>query len=107
MTAVLAQDLEVSQADIAPLCRRLGVLTLDAFWTTLYEEDRAFDGWSYAVVFDPNDPRRIAPRWVALEDALEELAGRPLEIVGPCALENPYLRREIKQTGIRIFPVSQ
>ncbi len=104
MSTALAPYLDAPLSAIVQLCQDCGVRSLEAFPMDGQSGDGSAADWSFAVVFDDADPRRIAPRWVRLEDGLEQLMGRPVEVIGPTALENPYLRRDIERHGQRIFP---
>ena len=96
MHAVIAAKREA----LVELCRRHGVLRLEVFGSAARAVD--FDPETgdadVLVEFDLRSaPATLDPQ-VAFRDALREALGRPVDLVEPRAIRNPYLRSAIDRS---------
>ena len=82
---------------IAELCRRFGVRRLDLFGSaaTGHFDDQRSD-LDFLVEFEEMAPGNYAKACYSLRDNLEQLFGRPIDLLTEAALVNPYLRRQIE-----------
>jgi len=82
---------------IAELCRRFGVRRLDLFGSaaTGHFDDQRSD-LDFLVEFEEMAPGTYAKACYSLRDNLEQLFGRPIDLLTEAALVNPYLRRQIE-----------
>ncbi len=92
----LAEELRTR---IAELCRRYHVHRLDLFGSAAGQEfDPARSDVDVLVEFEPIRQGRYADAWFGLHDGLEELFGRPVDMVSADAVRNPYFRAELERT---------
>jgi predicted nucleotidyltransferase len=55
------------------------------------------------VEFLPMPPREQADSYFGLLEDLERLLGVPVDLVESAAVKNPYLKRAIDKTQVRLF----
>jgi uncharacterized protein len=92
MTGVIDQYRE----EVIALCRRARVRRLDAFGSaTRSDFDPARSDVDFLVEFEDLPPAQYASAYFALKDGLESLLGRPVDLVTPSGLENPYFRERV------------
>jgi predicted nucleotidyltransferase len=78
------------------LCRHFGATRLDAFGSAVRSDfDPAKSDLDFLVEFEPLPPARHAAAYFELKRELEALFGRPVDLLTPSALENPFLRRRV------------
>jgi uncharacterized protein len=97
-------QLVARRAALAELCRVYGVATLDVFGSAA---DGRFDpqrsDYDFIARFAPNaDGPSLGRRFIGFADALEALLGRRVDVMTDHFVENPYLRRAIESTRIRL-----
>lgn len=94
MHATIAQH----RAGIAAICRRFGVRRLDVFGSAARAED--FDpvrsDVDFLVEFTPGATGGLQAFFGA-KAALEQLLGRPVDLLEPDAVRNPYLLASINR----------
>jgi predicted nucleotidyltransferase len=97
--------IEAKRPEIAALCRRFRVQRLDVFGSAARGDD--FDiGRSdadFLVTFAPEAEARAFVNYFDFKEALETLLGRPVDLVMPGAVENPYLRAGIERSREPVF----
>jgi predicted nucleotidyltransferase len=81
---------------IAELCRRYHILKLWFFGSVLREDFRPDSDVDVLVEFEVGKTPGLA--FVDLQQELEKLVGRPVDLLTVPSLRNPYLRREIFRT---------
>lgn len=88
---------EAKREELAALCRRFGVRRLELFGSASGERfnPRTSD-LDFLVVFDPVGPAEHAERYFGLLESLEELYGRPVDLVELSAIRNPYFLEAIQ-----------
>ena len=86
------------------LCRKHGVRRLDLFGSaaagTFDTDDSDLD---FLVEFDPISLGSYADAYFGLLEGLEELFGRPVDLVVDTAIRNPYFRRAVEQTRSPLY----
>lgn len=88
---------------IAAICRRLGVARLQVFGSILTQRfDPARSDVDFMVEFDSGVLDPFAA-YFDLKEALESLLGRPVDLVMPRALKNPYFARSVQQTSEELY----
>ncbi len=86
--------LNVLQDEIDALCRRWRVAELAVFGSVLREDFRPDSDVDVLVSFEP-DARWSLFDFVTMQDELEALFGRPVDLVEKEGLRNPFRRHAI------------
>ena len=87
-------QLEEKRQEIAAICRRCHVRRLELFGSAARNKDfdpRRSDA-DFLVEFAPDSDIRT---YFDLQARLSELLGRPVDLVDPAAVRNPYVRASI------------
>lgn len=98
-------ELVERKSDLEGLCRRLGVRRLEVFGSAatgeFHPEDSDID---FLVEFDP---AVIGPgyfrRYFDLKESLEQMFGRPVDLVINSAIRNPYFRQSVDRSKILLY----
>lgn len=98
--------LGVDRSDLIALCQRFRIVELGLFGSALRDDFRSTgddpSDVDLLVTFEPGY-RRSAADWLTLEQAVEELFDRKVDICQKRLLRNPYRRAEILQTAQVIY----
>lgn len=88
------------------LCRRFEVRRLYLFGSAATGRfDPSRSDLDLLVSFDERlPPGAYAGAWFGLHAALEDLFGRPVDLLTEAALENPFLRRRVEAERRPLFP---
>ncbi len=98
MAAALPDLIEQQRADIATIASRFDVASLTLFGSAARGEfDAARSDIDLLVTFLPMSPRQHADWYFGLLAALEDLLGRPVDLLEERAIRNPYLLRSIDE----------
>jgi predicted nucleotidyltransferase len=101
----MIDDIARHRQELKALCRRFHVRRLDLFGSAArgdFERDRS--DIDLLVEFDRQNPDAFALRtYLGLKEALEELFGRPVDLVEAGAVENPYLKASIEAAQESLF----
>lgn len=98
MVSVVSLD----RAAIAALCRQFGVRRLVVFGSILTDRFDDSSDVDFLVEFgDDVDDRFEA--FFGLKEALELLLGRPVDLVAPAALDNPYFAASVEQNSEELY----
>jgi uncharacterized protein len=93
----------IDRDEISSLCRRFGVRRLVLFGSAVsgrFDADRS--DVDFLVEFDPDLPSHFEA-YFGLKEALEGLFGRPVDLVEPPALENPFFAASVERTGQELY----
>lgn len=83
-------------SDVAEICRHHGVERLEAFGSVMREDfDPSSSDLDFIVRFAPPHGRGYADRYLSLAEALENLFGRPVDILTERSMRNPILKQSI------------
>lgn len=96
--------IEQRRPEIAALCRRFGVRRLEVFGSAAtggYREDTS--DLDFLLEFDAPASPGYADRYFGLLEALESLFGRPVDLVVPSAIKNPYLRESVERIRTLLY----
>ena len=88
------EDLNVDQDRLAAVCERYGVARLEVFGSLARGEAQADSDLDILVTFKPG--AKVGLAFVGLQQELEALFGRPLDLLTRSAVErspNKYFRR--------------
>lgn len=91
--------------DIAALCAKYRVGRLELFGSAATADhfDAEASDLDFLVEFLPLKPGEHADAYFGLLEALEELFGRPVDLVMACAIENPYLLESINKSRTPLY----
>ena len=94
MHASIAQHLD----GIAAICRQFGVCSMDVFGSAARAKDfdPARSDADFLVEFAPDAPADLH-RFFGVKAELEQLLGRPVDLVERDAVRNPFVRAAIEQ----------
>ena len=91
-------DVESTRAEIAALCRQLGVRRLDVFGSAAggdFDLERSDVDVLVEFSFEVGGGIRV---YFALKDGLERILGRPVDVVSARAIRNPYFSAQVQAT---------
>lgn len=95
---------ESIQSETADLCKLYSVERLDVFGSaTSAEFDPKTSDLDFLVTFQPCTPEEHANRYFGLLFALEELFGRPVDLVEDKAISNPYFREAVEESRQLVY----
>jgi len=85
-----------NRSQIEQLCRRFGVVRLELFGSAAigkYEENKS--DFDFLVDFKLSESIKALDAYFGLKEGLEGLLGRPVDLVMPSALRNPYIQAQV------------
>ena len=89
---------------IAALCERHGVAHLEVFGSAtgpgFNPKSSDFD---FLVELDHQAAGSRAKRWIGLADDLEQVLGRPVDLVNPRYIRNPYFLAAVNRSRVVIY----
>jgi predicted nucleotidyltransferase len=93
------------QAQLVELCRRNHARRLHLFGSATRSDFRPADSdLDFLVEFDQElAPAAYSQAFFTLKAGLEDLFRRPVDLLTPEALRNPYLRRRIEAEQVPIY----
>lgn len=105
LNSSVQQELNDKHGALAALCRKYSVVSLDLFGSASTEDWQAEDSdLDFVVTFrSEKGGGGIADRYLGLAQELETLFGRPVDLLTPQSIRNPYLRRSIEATSTRVY----
>jgi predicted nucleotidyltransferase len=90
--------------EIAALCKRYGVAHLELFGSaTTPDFQPTTSDYDFLVELDAQAPGSLARRWTELADALEALLGRPVDLVNPRYIRNPYFLEAVNRSRTVVY----
>ena len=96
--------IEQQRAQVATLCSRFGVESLEVFGSAA---SGAFDPTrsdiDFLVEFSQDDAGSLFHRYFGLQEALEELFDRKIDLVSASALSNPYFIAAVNQSRQPVY----
>ena len=87
---------------IAEFCRKWRITEFSLFGSVLRDDFRPDSDIDILVVFEPEAPWSLWDH-MDMEEELQRLFGRPVELVSKRALKNPFRRHEILTTRQVIY----
>ncbi len=92
-------------AELRKLCRRFHVRRLDLFGSAARGDfDSRRSDVDFVVEFDRGHPDALSLKtYLGLKESLEALFGRPVDLVEPGAMRNPYLKASIESSREPVF----
>ena len=101
MVAIVEQN----RVALTELCRKYRVERLYLFGSALSGQfDAQHSDLDFLVCFANREPTgEYADRYLGLAEDLEELFGRPIDLVTEQSIRNPYFRREVESTRQLVY----
>jgi predicted nucleotidyltransferase len=85
-------------AEVEAACRRRAVRRLEVFGSAVRDDfDETTSDLDFLVEFDAATELPALERYFGLKEDLEALFGRPVDLIMPRAVRNPYVRAEIER----------
>ena len=95
---------ETHIAELRKLCRRFHVRRLEVFGSAARGDfDPQRSDMDFLVEFEADARAGTLDTYFGLKEALEALLGRPVDLVMPGAIENPYLKRSIEESRETVY----
>ncbi len=96
--------IEAKRAQLAQLCRKYHVRRLEVFGSAARTDfDAASSDLDFLVELDPIAPVAYAQAYFSLKEALEALFKRPVDLITPASLGNPYFRASLAASSERVY----
>ncbi len=100
MLAQIERNLE----SVKRLCERFRVRRLDVFGSAMGERfDAERSDLDFLVEFSPMMPGEHADVFFGLQEALEDLFDRPVDLLERTPIRNPYLLESIDRTKVVLY----
>ena len=96
--------IEEKQEELTSLCRRYHVRRLELFGSAaagVFEP--ATSDLDFLVEFEELDPCAYADAYFGLQESLSALYRRPVDLVIPAAVHNPYFLRSIERNRALLY----
>jgi predicted nucleotidyltransferase len=101
VASALPVEIESRRADIARICARLGVRRLELFGSgTRSASPRDLD---FLADLGDRPPADYAATYFTLREELEKLFAKPVDLVTPAGLANPYFRQRVEQEKTLLY----
>ncbi|MBC7595775.1 MAG: nucleotidyltransferase domain-containing protein [Kineosporiaceae bacterium] len=99
----MASPLVLDRVPIAEACQRFGVKRLVVFGSAVTDRfDSARSDVDFLVEFREDVVNRF-DSYFGLKETLEALLGRPVDLVAPAALENPYFAASVAENALELY----
>ena len=98
--------IEDKMKDLAGLCRQYHVSRLEVFGSAAMEDMHTASDLDFLVEFDPTVRDRRFDNFFAFQEALSVLFNRPVDLVEPGGLRNPYFIRSVNETRKVVYAAS-
>jgi predicted nucleotidyltransferase len=90
--------------DIAVVCRRHRVKRLEVFGSATGEAfDPTTSDIDFIVEFERMPPPEHAESYFGLAEDLEALFGRPVDLIEPSAIRNPFFRQAVEENEVLVY----
>jgi len=100
---MVAAAISTHQAEIEELCRRYGVRTLYVFGSAVRDALTEGSDIDFLVDFDNPVVPGYADRYFGLIEDLEDLLGRPIDLIVERAIRNPYFRESVEESRVLLY----
>ena len=99
------QILQSREDGLRSLCQHYDVRRLSLFGSAVsLEFDPSSSDFDFMVEFDkPDDGMRLATQFFGFLEELEEMFGRPIDLLEESAIENSRLRKSVLSTAVTIY----
>jgi len=94
------------QDELVALCRRFHVRRLEVFGSAAVGQIRESSDLDFLVEFDDQAGPNRFDHYFALSESLKALFDRPIDLIEPGGLRNPYFIRRVNETRRCIYAAS-
>ncbi|MGB8226905.1 MAG: nucleotidyltransferase domain-containing protein [Sedimentisphaerales bacterium] len=103
----MTQVIEQNRNKLTELCRKYCVSRLDVFGSAVAGDfDEQTSDIDFLVEFDKSVKQNRFDNFFALHEELQKLFKRPVDLVEPGGLKNPYFIDSVNQTRKKIYAAS-
>lgn len=96
--------IQAKQEELTSLCRRYHVRRLELFGSAAAGTfEPASSDLDFLVEFEELDPPAYADAYFGLQESLSALYQRPVDLVIPAAVHNPYFLRSIERNRALLY----
>ena len=96
--------IQAKQKELANLCRQYHVRRLEVFGSAATGNFQpATSDLDFLVEFEELDPPAYADAYFGLQESLSALYQRPVDLVIPAAVRNPYFLRSIERSRALLY----
>lgn len=88
---------------IRSLCHDYGVTSLQAFGSVLRPDFRPDSDIDLLVDFDESTSLNAFQRYFGFKEAMEQLLGRPVDLITLKSLSNPYFKKMLEETSQALY----
>ncbi len=100
----MEREIGLKREELAELCRRHRVRRLALFGSAVGEDfDPERSDLDFLVEFEPLPPGSYADTYFGLLEALQQLFGRPVDLVDDSAIKNPYFRESVERSQALLY----
>lgn len=96
-------ELQNHRTELAQICARHRVLRLDVFGSAAGDDGDAANDLDFLVEFESMPPVDRADAWFGLQEDLQARFGRPVDLVEPACIENPYFLDAVTATRVPLY----
>ena len=101
VNAILKTRIDSHRSELASICAGLGVRRLELFGSAVRSE--APGDLDFLVDLGDRPPAEYAEAYFALLEKLQALFARPVDLVTPAGLGNPYFRERVEQEKALLY----
>ena len=98
--------IDARKNQLVELCRKHHVTRLDVFGSAASDELVPSSDIDFLVEFDDAVAQRRFDNYFELLEELRSLFGRPIDLVEPGGLRNPYFTKRLNQTRRNVYVAS-
>jgi uncharacterized protein len=99
MSSMLREQIHTSCGD---LCRRYGVKRLGLFGSVARGEERGDSDIDFLAEFENPTPDHMADRYFGFIEEASRRFGRPVQVLTPGMVRNPFLKRSLERDLLMI-----
>ena len=101
MNAILNRNLDAQRPELASICAELGVRRLELFGSALHSDEPG--DLDFLVDLGERPPAEYANAYFELLERLQALFAKPIDLVTPAGLENPYFRERVEREKALLY----
>jgi len=100
----MIRPIEQNRRALNELCERYRIARLELFGSAATGDfDSDTSDLDFLVEFLPLNPGEYADAYFGLLDSLQTLFGRPVDLVMPAAIKNPYFVESLNKTRMVLY----